>query len=286
MIGIYKITNTINNKIYIGKSVNIKERWQQHLFDAFCSEEKWQANKRKEQTPIHKALRKYGKDAFTWEIIEECSKDELNQKEIFWINYYNSFHNGYNMTKGGDGYSNGGGENAPNAKITQQQSMLIKQKLKERWTAQQIQQLIPEATNGIISSINYGKTWFDEDETYPISIDNGHRIWSDEEALQIKQEYANGATISELAKKYNVMLGTISDLVKGKSYTNLPIIKRNVEWQRVAKNRKFTDEEVLKYRELAKTQSMLSIFNTYKPNCNYAAFRNMIKGVTYKNVGL
>lgn len=58
----------------------------------------------------------------------------LNEREIYWIKFYDSFFNGYNMTLGGDGYSNGGGENSPGAKITKAQSDLIKKKLKEHWS--------------------------------------------------------------------------------------------------------------------------------------------------------
>lgn len=291
MTGIYKITNKRNNKIYIGKALDIKQRWQGHKDDSFCSEEKWLANKRGQQTFFHRALRKEGIDAFTWEIIEECLPEELNEKEKYWIDYYDTFNNpekGYNLTKGGDGYSCGGGENAPGAKLKQNEVNIIKEKLKLRWTAKEIQQIIPNASSKVISDINYGKSWFDENEIYPISIDNGHRLWSDTEAMIIKQEYAEGKTISELANKYQVGLHTISNLVNGKSYTNLPIIPRKVEWKRTNnKKRKFSDEEVIKYRQMV--QDGLSILNVYNNNniqCNYSAFRNMIRGVTYKNVGL
>lgn len=288
MIGIYKIINKVNNKIYIGQSIDIQERWYGHLSDAFCSEEKWQANKRHEQTYFHKALRKYGKDAFVLEILEECLSEELNEKEKYWIKYYHSNDKniGYNMTLGGDGYSCGSGENAPGAKLTQEQCNLIKNKLKERWTSAQIQELIPGVSAVTISDINYGKTWFDPQETYPISINNGHRTWDDKTALIIKNEYADGATITQLANKYQSSLQAISNLITGKSYTNLPVIPRKVEWKRVSKKRKFTDDEVIFYRRLAETKSMLSIFKEYNINCNYAAFRNMIKGVTYKDVGI
>lgn len=284
MTGIYKITNKNDGKCYIGKALNIKERWQGHKDDSFCSEQRWQENKRKEQTHFHRALRKYGVDAFTWEILEECPKEMLNEREIYWIEFYNSFSNGYNMTLGGDGYSNGGGENSPGAKITKVQSDLIKKKLKEHWSTAQIQTLIPEATSGMVSAINFGRTWFDENESYPLSIDNGHRLWSDEEAMKIKQEYANGETIADLSRKYQCAKETISNLVSGKSYTNLPIIERTADWVMVSKARFFTDDEVRKYRKLAETQSMLSIYNEYNVQCNYAAFRNMIKRITYKNV--
>lgn len=93
-IGIYKIENLTNGKIYIGQSIEIEKRWQKHLTaqDDFY---------------IHKALRKYGKTNFSFQILEECNQEELDNKEKYWIDYYNSLTpNGYNMIPGG---SNGMG---------------------------------------------------------------------------------------------------------------------------------------------------------------------------------
>lgn len=288
MIGIYKVTNKINGKIYIGQSKNIKEKWTGHKNDSFCSEEKWKANKRHEQTHFHRALRKYGKQNFKWEIIEECKKEELAEKEKFWIKYYSSYgENGYNMTYGGDGCSLINSAESSNSKITQEECNFIKEKLKAHWTASEIIAIIPNATNGIISAINYGKSWFDPLEKYPISINNGHRTWTDEEALLIKEEYANGYSIQDLAEKYCVDRDTISNLINGKSYKNLPIIQRKVNYKKINKKRIFTNEQVKEYRKMVKEgKSMLSIFSNTDIPCGYAAFRNMIKGITYKDVEL
>ena len=91
MIGIYKITNKINNKSYIGQSIHIEQRWEEHLYQSSgCSLLKY-------------ALHKYGKDNFSFEVIEECNQEELNEKEQYWIKYYDTFYNGYNLTLGGGG---------------------------------------------------------------------------------------------------------------------------------------------------------------------------------------
>lgn len=289
MCGIYQITNLINNKIYIGKSKNIKERWAEHIRESLLEQQLWDSNYRNVQTPIHKAIRKYGKDNFKYDILEECSEEELNEKEIYWIKTKNSQDKniGYNISKGGDGYTLGPGENAPGAKITQKDCDFIKQKLQERYTYKEIQEYYPMLSITTFYDINYGNSWFDPTETYPISINNGHRTWSDEEALKIKQEYANGETISDLAKKYNVALDTISRLISGKTYTNLPVIERKVVWKRKSKARLFSSEEVLNFRDLYynKHQSILSIYQQAQLNVSYACFYNMIKGVTYKDIG-
>ena len=96
MAYIYKITNKINGKIYIGQtSGSIEDRWRAHLADR---------NRRSyEKRPLYSAINKYGPENFIIEEIEECSIDEMSDREIYWIEYYGSFKNGYNATKGGDG---------------------------------------------------------------------------------------------------------------------------------------------------------------------------------------
>lgn len=91
--GIYKITNKVNNKCYIGQSKDIIKRWK--------TEYKWH----KLNNHLLSAFNKYGLENFNFEIIEECEPNLLNEREQFWINVYNSFDRnfGYNKTLGGAG---------------------------------------------------------------------------------------------------------------------------------------------------------------------------------------
>lgn len=91
MTGIYCFTNPINNKRYIGQSKNIEQRYLAHkarylnlLYD----------------NHFYRALRKYGFDTFIFSVLEETSN--LDEAEIKWIEYYDSFNNGYNSTSGGE----------------------------------------------------------------------------------------------------------------------------------------------------------------------------------------
>lgn len=91
--GIYKIQNIENNKIYIGQSIDIAQRWREHRSDALIN---------RDNSILHKAIKKYGEFNFSYEIIEECLKEKLDEREIYWIQYYNSMApNGYNQTSGG-----------------------------------------------------------------------------------------------------------------------------------------------------------------------------------------
>lgn len=95
---IYKITNILNDKIYIGKTNStIEQRWKQH-----CSDRKRTCC---EKRPLYDAMNKYGIENFTIEEVEQCSPEEASEREKYWIEYYGSFKNGYNATSGGDGKS-------------------------------------------------------------------------------------------------------------------------------------------------------------------------------------
>lgn len=111
--GIYKITNLLNNKCYIGCSKNIEHRWIAHKSESIL-EHNPQYN-----YSIHRAFRKYGLDNFKFEIIELTNEMDLFKREVYWIEYYNSYFEGYNETLGGDCGPSLPGEFNPNAKLTE-----------------------------------------------------------------------------------------------------------------------------------------------------------------------
>lgn len=92
---IYKITNIINGKCYIGKTIqDVESRWRVH-----------KSNINKFDYPLYRAMRKYGIDNFVFEIIEDnITESLLSEREQYYINLYNSFgEDGYNATIGGEG---------------------------------------------------------------------------------------------------------------------------------------------------------------------------------------
>ena len=97
--GIYYIENLINNKKYIGQSNNIKDRWRRHISEL---------NKNKHHNDyLQKSWNKYGENNFMFEIIEYCSIENLDDREQYWIDFYNTMDRdfGYNLKTGGQ---NGG----------------------------------------------------------------------------------------------------------------------------------------------------------------------------------
>lgn len=92
---IYKIYNDINNYLYIGKTEDtIANRWAKHI---------WTCKNKPNNYQLYNAMNKYGLDKFHIIQIEECPSNILSDRERYWISFYDSYHNGYNLTPGGEG---------------------------------------------------------------------------------------------------------------------------------------------------------------------------------------
>lgn len=94
MIGIYKFTNP-KGKVYIGKSKHIEKRKKDYKSENIFQQRK-----------IYYSIKKYGLENHEFEVIEECLLDDLEEREKYWIEQYNSVEEGLNLTYGGDGGKN------------------------------------------------------------------------------------------------------------------------------------------------------------------------------------
>lgn len=152
MIGIYKITNLLNGKVYIGQSINIVQRLNRHK----------NYDKRYSHYPLYQAFNKEGIENFSFEVLEECDINSLNEREKFWIKYYNSFHEGYNQTEGGAG--------SPNViiKLSHEDVMIIYDLLQHSDISQQEIAKQFNVGQDTISEINQGKTRIQSGYTYPL----------------------------------------------------------------------------------------------------------------------
>ena len=97
--GIYCIENLITHKKYIGQSVNIKDRWRRHISEL--------NNNYHHNDYLQKSWNKYGEDNFEFYVLEYCSKEDLNKKEDYYINKYNTMDRdyGYNLKSGGQDHN-------------------------------------------------------------------------------------------------------------------------------------------------------------------------------------
>lgn len=149
--GIYCLLNKINNKCYIGKSVNIQHRYYAHVSSTN------NINYPDSNFNIHCAMRKYGIDNFELIIIEECNTDDLYRKEQEYIKHFNSLTPaGYNMTEGGDCGPIKKGELNGRAKLTEEDVIFIRTKLLEGYNFRQI---YPKYKN-IISERGLKHVWW------------------------------------------------------------------------------------------------------------------------------
>lgn len=93
VVGIYCIRNKINNKYYIGQSVNIKNRWKEHKYNL--------RHNRHVNNKLQNAWNKYGENAFEFKIIKACKKQYLDRFEKLYMSTFNTHKNGYNIIPGG-----------------------------------------------------------------------------------------------------------------------------------------------------------------------------------------
>lgn len=232
MTGIYKYTNKINGNIYIGLSSDIKKRYNQHLYDSKHPE--------RVKTGIDKAIAKYGIENFNFEIIEECEESELDERERYWISYYDSYQNGYNQTVGGKSLR---GENHPRAILTEQEVWNIRDqygkgiprrkvfkpylergisercllKVWNRETWVNIHSDVYTEANRLLHKNQVGHS---EDQ---IGLSSFDRAIKQEEINLWCNEYKKGLSINSIAKKYNRDNGTVQ------KYINNPIELKEVK---------------------------------------------------------
>ena len=179
---IYKITNRVNNKVYIGQThFTVEHRWKQHI-------KNYNIEHRKQ--PLYKAFDKYGLDNFYVEPIEEIDSDQLDEREMYWIAYYDSFKNGYNANIGGTG------------KVytwTDNQYEEIRSLYLSGFTTKKIAELYKVSAYtiiGVLKSMN-------------VKLRNNPMDMNAYEAQELIRDYTTGFTLTTLAKRYNTDRQTI-----------------------------------------------------------------------------
>lgn len=165
---IYKIENKINHKIYIGHSLNPEQRFKAHI-----------SADKQNNSLIHKAILKYGKENFDFEILGWF--EDYNDKEKYYIQYYRSLvPYGYNILPGGEEPPHHSGENHPKSIISQEQANLIIKQLMDWKIPRKTIIANNKVTSDIVRHINDGDSWKDENLTYPLrpieTVLNNYRV--------------------------------------------------------------------------------------------------------------
>lgn len=229
MIGIYKYENKINGKIYIGQSNNIERRFKEHLY--------------KNDLIIEKVIRKYGISNFLFTVLEECQINDLDDKEIYYIQYYNSRNQGYNISPGGN---NTKGENNGRTLLKNKDIINIRKAYNQHKKRKDVYELYKDkVTFGSFAAIWDGSTWkhimpevyTQENLDYfksktSIGELSSNAIFTDEEVIQIRHRYVN-ETAKEIYKDYHerCKYQTLQQILWGRKYKDLPIYsKKKREW--------------------------------------------------------
>ena len=234
MQGIYKFTNKINNKVYIGKADNLEERYKSHKRNYDNS------NLQDYNTKFYRALRKYGFENFNYEILESnkyWTEKVLNQKEIEYIAKYRATEDeyGYNIQKGGL-------NTAVPRKLNEKQVLEIKNKLiTSTFTMQQIAKEYG-VSDSMISMINNGAAWVTIGATnFPLRKNtfiknkggfNPRAKFSDKEIVQIRLMFVEKSLndIYEIYKE-RCSFSEMKKICYGVQFQHLPVYKkRQKQW--------------------------------------------------------
>lgn len=216
---IYKITNLINGKVYIGQTNNPQQRWKEHCRLGALT----YINNKNRHSRLYLAMKKDGIENFNFEIIEELT-EEYNEKEKYWIQYYNSFldkSKGYNLTPGG--------EEPPILKGEDSRLSIYSNKIIE-----QIQQDLAlniksyseiseeyQFPRGYLTKINTGETRYNESLIYPLRV-NGNERKSKELVEQIIFELLyTEISIETLKRKYSIGDNAIRKINLGQHAYNI-----------------------------------------------------------------
>lgn len=205
---IYKITNRINGKVYIGQSNNCNRRFQEHI-----------RGDERHISLIHLAIKKYGIQNFDLEIIEKGIED-YNEKEKFWIKFYKSNQRdfGYNILDGGQDPPHLEGENSCLSKISNKDFHNIENLIKNSdLTFKEIAKKY-NLSETYISQINRGIARRNKELVYPLRISNNSPFDEDIINLIIHDLIYTHLPTEHIAKKYNIDSLTILRINKGERY--------------------------------------------------------------------
>ena len=265
---IYIIKNTVNKKVYIGQSKNVFHRWQQHI----------SAARNKPCSLIDSEMKSIGIEKFYYEILEQ-NVENYNEREEYWINYYNTLvPNGYNIIS--NYIYNRGIRNKRSKFISNDVLSEVINLIKNTNLSFQKIAKIYGCCQEVISAINLGKRYYTEEIIYPIRQNR----YDKEKIKQIvySLKYELDKTIKDISKEYNIDLSQVSKINSGKIHpipnTKYPIRKGKVT------NPIFSHiDEII---ELLKNTDIPQKDIAKRFNVSVACISSINKGNSYKKQGI
>lgn len=294
---LYRITNNINGKVYIGITNNYKKRWSNHGL---------------ENSVISKAIKKYGKDNFTFEVLfDNVPIENIDQLEIDQIQLHNSLvPNGYNVAKGGHYYSQDteklckkGADNG-NANLTYEEAKYIKDHRNEPMYL--LYELFNEKiTYDAFRKVYHNQTYQNIEPTvpeYPYNAEFSGQFATKaklnyEEVCELREQYNDGIYWENAYEKYkdlypnkwdfwNVYYGNRYKLVKPEVFTEKNRVIHASLGRAGEKNgrAKLKVEDVKNIRKLHNDGVSNSEIYVLYPQVTKTSIRDIINNKTWKNV--
>lgn len=227
MMGIYIITNLLDGRVYIGQSNNIERRLKEHSYG------------QGKRIPLDIDIKKVGRENFSYEMLEECPLESLNEKEQFWIEHYSKTHVLYNRNKGGD--QNSIGENNGRAKLTVEDVINIRRAYDNRERRKEVYEKYKDKiTFATFAGVWDGRNWShimpevytEENKRYYSSQATSGELstktnFTNEEVIEIRQRYVK-ETAKEMWPDYShkITFSSFQQLLSGASFSNIPIYKK------------------------------------------------------------
>lgn len=302
--GIYKITNNINKKVYIGQSIHIFQRWKEH--------------KRKFKNGnsyLYKAMRCFGINNFTFDLVCECEKEQLNRLEKEYIEHFKSNQKeyGYNLTNGGDKPPQLSHEKNPNSKMNKDDVWDIRESYKNLEHRNDVYKRYQNIISiNTFLDIWRCKTWRGiHEDAYTEDTRNFHRndydkikakehtrTVSDEEIIHIRNIYNEGVlALSEAYEKFShINYNTFLDIWNGNTFrhiqstlpNNRSRLKKPKGCQDGSKNNaaKLTDEQVQYIRnEKGNGKKPMEVYHSHFSDIiSTSGFYRIWNNEGYKNI--
>lgn len=203
IIYIYRYKNLVTNNSYIGKTNNVERRHREHI------SESQNPNHHCYNTLFCKKIRQYGIENFELSILEEANETNWQERERYWIKYFNSFEgDGYNMTSGGDEeYTN------KQKLLTDKEAQQIIEELRDSDESQSIIASNWNISETLLSNINQGLKYRQENINYPIR--KNYKTFEDYSDL-LNDIINTTISFTELQIKYGYSYSTIKKINEGK----------------------------------------------------------------------